>query len=150
MSCKEKMLLNSNASSIAWGIGVISSLMAISCAKLTLSPWVSYPTWYHLHRNPAPSSSGADQPPWQWLMWHTELGTWWMLYLEHEQLPCLFSSQQRRLDRFLGWLRYPARFKGRCSTSVTSLSQLPGQLPYQRGEWSWLDMAWFFFFFLSP
>lgn len=37
MSCKEKVLLNSSALSVAWGIGVISSLMVIFCVKLTLS-----------------------------------------------------------------------------------------------------------------
>lgn len=52
MFYKEKMLLNSNALSIAWGIGVISSLMVIYCVKLTLSPCVSHPTQYYLHRNP--------------------------------------------------------------------------------------------------
>lgn len=52
MSCKEKMLLNSKTLSIAKGIGVISSMMVISCVKLTLSPCVSHPTQYYLHGNP--------------------------------------------------------------------------------------------------
>lgn len=60
VSCKEKMLLNSNVLSTAWGIGVISSLVVTSCVKLTVS-LVS-----PIHRNPASQLFrqilGADTP----------------------------------------------------------------------------------------